>query len=222
MQKYPIYHVSFSTNYLLTATMMRFQEHYESPKFRGSIFTHEEFMDWYAADRGSMSYFTDWSGFNVPSWVIGAFRSGKFDPLSRKERSFLDLLDGVTGDFYVIATSDTRPDPETLAHETVHGLYYAHPSYAAEVRRRLGRFNLGKFRQKLRRMGYHAAVIDDELNAYLSTGPEPLARDKHAAQARAARRQLVAVFRERFGIDPSTPAGQNAFVKHVHLLRFRE
>ena len=75
-EKYPIYHVSFPNQYLLAATFLRFQEHYESPKFRGRIFDWEEFMDWYAEQKGKFSYLQDWSGFNLPSPVFEPFRSG--------------------------------------------------------------------------------------------------------------------------------------------------
>src|SRR5512138_554281 len=76
-----IFVVRFDTLYELASTFLRFQEHYESPRFRNRIFSLEEFMDWYAEKTGAFTYFTDWSGFNVPSSTFEAFYRGKFNPL---------------------------------------------------------------------------------------------------------------------------------------------
>ena len=43
--------------YTLASAFLRFQEHYESPKFRGEIFSLEEFMDWYAVEVGNFTYY---------------------------------------------------------------------------------------------------------------------------------------------------------------------
>jgi hypothetical protein len=79
-----IYLLRFKTQYELTSTFLRVQEYYESPRFQGRIFTLEQFMDWYAAQYGSFSYFEDWSGFNVPSTAFQPFFDGKFDPLTHE------------------------------------------------------------------------------------------------------------------------------------------
>jgi hypothetical protein len=62
-----IYLLRFETQYEITSSFLRIQEHYESPHFSGRVFTLEEFMDWYAAEYGAFTYLEDWSGFNVPS-----------------------------------------------------------------------------------------------------------------------------------------------------------
>ena len=51
-----IYLLRFRTQYELAATFLRVQEHYESPKFHGRVFSLEQYMDWYAADRGNFTY----------------------------------------------------------------------------------------------------------------------------------------------------------------------
>ena len=52
-----VFHLAFPSRYLLTSTFLRFQEHYESPHFRGKIFTREEFEDWYCGNqRGGFNF----------------------------------------------------------------------------------------------------------------------------------------------------------------------
>ena len=89
--KHRIYLIQAATGYQLASTFLRFQEHYGSPRFRGRRFTLEEYMDWYAAEYGGFTYFDDWEGFNIPSWVLSPFRNGEFDPLLRKEKKLLDV-----------------------------------------------------------------------------------------------------------------------------------
>ncbi|HVY01919.1 MAG TPA: hypothetical protein VHA12_04110, partial [Candidatus Nanoarchaeia archaeon] len=96
---YPnIFHIQFSTRLLLTSTFLRFQEHYESPKFRGKIFSLEEYKKWYISnspkgkETGKFTYYEDWSGFNIPGHVLEPFFQGKFDPLSLEEQHFIKLF----------------------------------------------------------------------------------------------------------------------------------
>ena len=41
--------VRFNTQYELASTFLRIQEHWESSRFSGRVFSLEEYMDWYAA-----------------------------------------------------------------------------------------------------------------------------------------------------------------------------
>ena len=90
-----IFHISFSTQHELASTFLRFQEYYESPKFRGKIFSFYEYKKWYTANSpkgkktGKFTYYKDWGGFNIPSYVLKPFYQGKFNPLSNKEKKFL-------------------------------------------------------------------------------------------------------------------------------------
>src|ERR1700730_3525707 len=87
-----IYLLRFKTQYQLTATFLRVQEHYESPRFHGRIFSLEQYMDWYASRYGNFTYYQDWAGFNVPSTALQPFYEGKFDPLSEKEMQLLGVF----------------------------------------------------------------------------------------------------------------------------------
>jgi hypothetical protein len=51
-----VYLLRFKTQYELAATFIRVQEHYESSRFYGRIFSLEQFMDWYAKRYGNFTY----------------------------------------------------------------------------------------------------------------------------------------------------------------------
>jgi len=218
VEKLPIHQVSFPTQHLLASTFLRFQEHYESPEFAGKAFDWETFMDWYAAGRGSFSYMTDWTGFNVPSRVFVPFREGKFDPLTRKESWLLSLFENVADPFYVIGTYDGGE--EDLAHEVVHGLYTVFPDYGASVRDCLSSFPLPKFRAGLAKMGYGDNVIDDESNAYLLTGLSVGLKGLDAWNVRRAKAALHALFTARFGLDLRKRRDQLSLGSLVHGHRY--
>ncbi len=193
-EKSPIHHVSFPNGYLLAATFLRFQEHYESPKFRGKFFDLETYMDWYASTHGAFTYFTDWGGFNIPSRILTPFREGAFGPLSRKEQALLRLLEDVPEPFYVIGTTKTHVS--TLAHEYVHGMYYCHPEYAAEVRKTVAKHRPKKIFEALGEgAGYDPSVFPDETNAYVLTGYDDPRMKAYPEMTKA----LGELFKEHFG-----------------------
>ena len=127
-----IYLVQFDNLYKASATFMRFQEYYESPKFRGKVFSWEEFMDYYAEKHGEFTYLDDFAGFNLPSKALKPFYQGKFHPLTKKEGKFLELFKNKRGEFYVIGTV-RNCDIEDIRHEIVHGLFYTKPDYRRAV-----------------------------------------------------------------------------------------
>ena len=161
---------------------LRFQEHYESPEFRGKVFTLEEYKDWYTKLKGKFSYYTDWIGFNFPSYVFSAFKEGKFDPLSEKEKELLKLFENITDPFYVISIWNDKSDKSknkighTLRHEIAHGFFYTKPDYRKRVQEILSRYDLSQLKEWLRgRGGYHEDVLEDECHAYALTGSSKLA-----------------------------------------------
>ena len=177
MKNSQILHVQFPNQYLLTSTMMRFQEFYESPnpKFRGKYFTHEQYMDWYAQDnKGNMSYFTDWSGFNIPGetlfdwWAYSQKISTKEDKLYRMVISNIDY----DKPFYLIATYKGGKS-SILDHEIMHALYYLKPDYRKAVNKLLAKYNLKSFYKVLASYGYTSKVFKDEAQAYILTGLTP-------------------------------------------------
>ncbi len=171
-----ILHVNFSTQMEITSTFLRFQEYYESPKFRGKIFSLEEYKQWYTAEKGAFTYYEDWNGFNIPSHVLQPFYEGKFVPLSDKEKGFLELFKERTGIFYIIGTHGDA-ESETLRHEIAHGLYYTVPEYRQEVDAVLAKVDTEAIRKHLlETSGYSEEVLQDEVHAYLLSDYEAMHR----------------------------------------------
>lgn len=187
-----IYLLRFDSQYDLAATFLRVQEHYESPRFHGRVFSLEEYADWYAAQYGNFTYYQDWAGFNVPSTALRAFYLGKFDPLTRKEQHLLRLFKTLRGRFYIVGIFGRRGGD--LTHELAHALFFTNAKYRNAVRRTLGTYSTGMLERQLVKVGYARHVILDELQAYLIAPSGKLG----AASKRLVplRRKLRALFRE--------------------------
>lgn len=178
-----IFHVDLPTQYDLTSTFLRFQEHYESPEFKGKIFTLEEYKKWYTANSpkgkqtGEFTYYEDWNGFNVPSHIFEPFFEGKFDPLDEKEKNLLDMVKPFRPKrFYVIGTHSNNV--RVLTHEIAHGLFYTNDDYKKEVLLVLEKINADTRDQINGYLassgGYNQDVWEDETHAYLIYGAEKL------------------------------------------------
>lgn len=191
-----IYHLSFANHFMMNATFMRPQEYYESPKFRGKVFTTAEFRSWYSASRphGQFSYYTDWSGFNLPDRALKPFILGAFEPLSPLEQILTETFRDMKGPLYLIGTlqGDERV---TLRHEIAHALYHTNPEYRKEVERTLRSLNLTPINRGLKRMGYHHLRWRDEAHAYIGDPPadvEGLGLDSLPYQA--AHEKLLGIY----------------------------
>jgi hypothetical protein len=158
-----IYLVRFETQYELAATFLRVQEHYESPRFSGRVFSLEQYMDWYAARFGAFTYYQDWAGFNVPSTALLPFYEGKFDPLLEKEKRLLRLFKNLHGRFYVIGLYNSGD----LTHELAHALYFTDAAYRRAVRTAMRGYDTSALKRQLAKAGYAKHVIPDEVHAYL-------------------------------------------------------
>lgn len=182
-----VYHLQFETQYDITSTLLRPQEYFESPEFKGRIFTLEEFKIWYTANSpngqktGEFTYYTDWNGFNFPSHVLDPFYDGAFNPLSDKERQFLNLFEERKNKpFYFIGTHREKPlDLKgDLKHELGHALFYASPAYRLEVLGVLEGMNKDHRREVVNYLastgGYHPDVFVDETHAHLLASLEKL------------------------------------------------
>ena len=158
-----IIYLEFNRQVEMAETMLRFQEHYESPIYSGVFFTVSEFKDWYKDEYGDFTYFTDWSGFNFPSKILKPFYDGKFDPLSEKEVSLLNFFKPRRDDFYIISSAGGEG---VFEHEMCHALFSTEPDYREKVLNTMGPYDLDDARSYLKK-SYHPSVIDDELNAYI-------------------------------------------------------
>ena len=195
-----VYLVSFETQREAAQTFLRFQEHYESPRFKGKVFTLEGFKKWYVKNSprgrktGKFTYYSDWEGFNIPSDVLRPFYEGKFDPLSDQEKELLDLFEDNRSRFYIIGVprkiKNTR---QLLKHETAHGLFYTNSRYRNEVMRIIRPFDLMKLRKTISAQGsYHENVLEDECQAYIISGDVDLKVDL----PKELQRKLRSVFRK--------------------------
>lgn len=151
----------------LAMTFLRFQEFYESPEFKDQIFTVGQFKRWYAEEYGCFSYPFDWSGFNIPSYVLKPFIQGLFDPLTGQERQFIDLFRHREHPFYIIGVNGTGSE---LTHEICHGLFYTEGGYYTDVTKVLSKNEkiLAPVYTFVKDQMYHKSVWMDEVHAYTS------------------------------------------------------
>ena len=163
----------FNSRKDITSTLLRFQEYYESPEFRNKIFSLKEFKKWYTKNSpngrktGKFTYYEDWGGFNMPSYIFKPFKSGDFDPLSKNEKKILELVSNVKEPFYLIGIFMQHKKVKSLIdHELKHALYYTNKKYKEEVSEILSGCDLDEIKVKLGRMGYNEAVFADEIHAY--------------------------------------------------------
>jgi hypothetical protein len=195
-----VLHMKFPSQRLMASTMLRFQEHYESPKFRNKAFTLDEFKKWYAKNQsktGTFSYYQDWEGFNIPSRILRRFIKGDFAPLSSKERALLEIVSGRQGRFYLIATAGKDGDPETLRHEVAHGLWYTRPDYRRRAQALLKGVDLVPVFAMLENLGYHKSVWLDEAHAWLADPPKYVRQEGLDPRPyREIRKKLLALQKE--------------------------
>jgi len=165
--------LKFESQYEIASTMMMLQEYYESPYdniFR-KIVSYEEYMDTYAKDTGNFTYFSDWSGFNIPGNIVRDyidFKSFEEDYIWNKEKQLFEIIkpyiQKYNEDFYVIAIHKETD----IKHELAHALYYLNKEYKERINKvinkRLKYFKDKK--KKLLKMGYRIDMIDDEQQAY--------------------------------------------------------
>lgn len=191
-----VYHLDFPTRRLLAATFLRFQEHYESPRYHGQIFTTAEFLAWYATTpKGKKSSYFEWDGFNVPSAALRRFYAGDFAPLDANERALLAIFAGLKGDFYVIGSAGKDSGPEVLRHEIAHGLYATNARYRLRADALMKEADLRPVFRMLERLGYDRRVWRDEAHAWLTDPPDVVAAEGlDPAPYRELRRRLLELY----------------------------
>jgi hypothetical protein len=169
-----LYCIKFQTQYELCSTFMRLQEFYESPlkQIRGKFFTLEEYMDAYAEARGNFTYTEDWAGFNVPGQTVRKFFKVFAHDLLEKEKrlqtTLQSLIDG-KGRFYVLGTYGKHL---AMEHELAHGFWHVSNSYKKAMREQIKKLlqaDYEYFKKCIRNMHYDESVVDDELQAFMST-----------------------------------------------------
>jgi hypothetical protein len=211
-----VYHLRFGKQYDAAMHFIRYQEYYESPKFRKKIFSIAEYMRWYSETygKGAFTYPKDWTGFNVPSWALKEVRYSANVMLAMDERRedvfmncIIDAICEKEGDnpFYFIGTSlegEKEEGKNLLDHEIAHALYYVSPEYRAPMNQLLTAWGDGeKFETKeytkglkvLGEMGYHQQTALDEMQAYCATG---LCEELEGVIAKSTMRPFRKIFLE--------------------------
>ena len=129
-------------------------------------------MDTYAKHTGNFTYFTDWSGFNIPGNIVCEYKDNHLASgvsYLNKERllfaSVSQYIQDYGEDFYLLAIYKETD----IKHELAHACYYLYPEYRKGINKlinkRLKHFKDQK--KKLLEMGYRPDMIDDEQQAYL-------------------------------------------------------
>lgn len=181
-----IYGVSIKDHYERTMLFCRYQEFYESPykEIRGKFFTWEKFMMVYKKKMGNnyFSYPIDWEGFNIPSKVI----ERAINVFSKDKGPYDEIMSDIwyycenyplkfekpRTKWYLIGYGDNI---KTLNHEVAHGLYHTNRKYKSEMDllvSKIKRKHYNQIKKVLIQMGYvdDKKIMDDEIQAYLSTG----------------------------------------------------
>lgn len=176
-------------------TFIRFQEYYESPKYKNKKFSIEEFYNYYKNTHGSFSYHKNWAGFNFPSHVL--HEVNKKMKLTTRENQIFNLLKN-REKCYIIGVNKNE-HKNTYRHEVAHGLYFLNKEYKKEVIKILKNKNLNPIKKILRKMGYHNSVLTDEVQAYLCFDLNDLKQfGLNVDPYRNLRKKLKKVFHKHF------------------------
>lgn len=148
--------------------MCRFQENYESPKYKGKNFTRKEFFKWFKSEY-KKTYHSAWSGFNIPSFI---FKNHPFKDLTKEESKLISMLPK-NKKFYLIATTELKSESikDILRHELAHSFYYLYTDYKRRINHVVDNKKcICKCGDKLLSMGYCKDVLVDEIQAYIIDG----------------------------------------------------
>lgn len=182
-EMYPrIFAIVIKDDRLRARVFMRYQEFYESDSdsFRGKGFKWKDYVKFYKEKTKNdiFTYHEDWSGYNIPCNSIESCI--KLIP----DLNFYDLImfsvvdtirDLVGNDNYYLIGIDqsTGEDPHLIYHEIAHGLWFSDPTYRNKQIANIETMNpatRNSLSKKISGLGYGENVIDDEIQAYLSTG----------------------------------------------------
>lgn len=182
-EMYPkIFAIVIKDDRLRARVFMRYQEFYESDSdsFRGKGFKWKDYVKFYKEKTKNdiFTYHEDWSGYNIPCNSIESCI--KLIP----DLNFYDLImfsvvdtirDIVGGDnYYLIGIDQSNgEDLDLIYHEVAHGLWFSTPSYKNKQLlniETMDQSTRNSVANKITGMGYGKNVIDDEIQAYLSTG----------------------------------------------------
>lgn len=180
---YPkIFAVVIKDDKLRARVFMRYQEFYESDSetFRGKGFKWVDFVDYYKEKTKNdiLSYHEDWAGYNIPCDSIESCMAlipdmNYFDLIMF---SIVDTIKNLVGNnkFYLIGIDQhDGEDLDLIYHELAHGLWFSSVQYKNLQLNNISRLQPNvkeSMSSRIRNMGYGENVVEDEIQAYLSTG----------------------------------------------------
>lgn len=179
-----IYLLSTNDAYNLAMHFCRVQEYYENPVWRNKIFTMFDFMEWYSKEKGegSFTYPSDWGGFNVPGRIVNKLYKTneiKIKDFNKYDQFLFDIKTMINDDakgnnWYLIGALET--DKGTIKHEIAHGLWATNRKYKKKMQELIDNLTEEQYdclKKWLLEHMYCEQVVDDEIQAYLSTGLAP-------------------------------------------------
>ena len=183
LDKYPneehIYVVTTDNQYDLAMLFFRAQEYYESPfkQIKGKEFTIIKAMELYSKKLGdgAFTYAADWAGFNVPGKVLDTlygpgYKYSITDPNEYDGHMEVILNMIKSKEFYLIGA--VKKDASTIEHELCHARFALDKNYKKRVREILNQLPekmKKKIEDYLLSIGYCKGVLEDELQAYVSS-----------------------------------------------------
>lgn len=174
-----IFHVKIEDDFLRAMVFLKPQEYYESEskKFRGKKFSFFDFFEWYGKKRSGFTYFEDWAGFNIPLSAALIFKGDKETPYDFVLNQIIDEIEKKSSEKKAYIISSNSKNSSVFSHELCHGLFYVDGEYKANslsLIEELSKDVLKKFKTKLKSMGYHKSVFNDEIQAYCAYGYKSL------------------------------------------------
>jgi len=167
---------------LRARVFMRYQEFYESDSdtFRGKGFKWYDYVKYYKekTKKDYFSYHEDWAGYNIPCDSIESCIT-KIPDLNFYDLIMFSVVDTIrekvgSENFYLIGIDQSDgEDPSLIFHEVAHGLWFSSKGYKNKQMdniQQLPEYVKNSMAKKITGMGYGENVVDDEIQAYLSTG----------------------------------------------------
>lgn len=177
-----VYVLRMDNTFDLAMTCLRVSEWNESPnpRFHHQKFTIAEYIAWYAKTQSKtneFSYPEDWTGWNIPIDEIKKVYDAGVPDFNHYDALMLGIYGLVSsqeeGKAYVIAVPTDTPDTELDEHELTHAMYCLDEEYQAKCKAIMAEAPeklVAKLREELNDGGYAMSVVDDEIQAYLTTG----------------------------------------------------
>jgi hypothetical protein len=176
-----IYAVVIEDEHARAMAFLRPQEFYEST-FENIIrkqFKFSDFQNQYKQHYGKQefTYGEDWSGFNIPSNILEdcMFNIDESD-INNYDKIMLSIIHTIKelegeSKYYLLGVD--QMDNDLLEHEFAHAMYFTLPSYK-EAMTKVSKNCSDDVKSKMCKCivdyGYADHVIQDELQAYMSTG----------------------------------------------------